>query len=67
MDKYRIIDTAVAFLSAIRHSDDKTLNDAYQVLADRANDSDHAHTYEPYSGICVAIQAEFKRRMLEDA
>lgn len=67
MDKYQIIDAAVAFLHTIRHTNDTTLNEAYQVLACRANDSTYAHTHEPYSGICVAIQAEFKRRELQES
>jgi hypothetical protein len=64
MDHYQIIDLALMFVKAIREADDKTLNAAYQNVANRANDSDFAHTHEPFSGLTVAIQAEFTRRTL---
>lgn len=64
MDRHQITDAAVVFLQRIRHASETELNAAYQLLANRANDSEFAFTHEPYSGICVAIQAEFKRRTL---
>lgn len=66
VDKYSIQDAAIQFLNAVRLADEKTLNDAYQYIATKANTSDHTYTHEPWSGVAVAIQAEFRRRSLAE-
>lgn len=67
MNKSDIIAAATTFLHGIRHADETTLYAVYQVIANRANDSEFAYTHEPWSGIAVAIQAEWKRRILAEA
>lgn len=61
---YSLLDAARSFVSQIRNASDEDLEKVYQVLATNANDSEYASTAEPLSGICVAIQAEFKRRLV---
>jgi hypothetical protein len=62
MTKSDIIDAARALRRMLRDADEDTLNAAYQVIANDANDSKWAYTHEPMSGLAVACQAEFRQR-----
>lgn len=62
-----VLAAARAFLAALRHADEATIDAAYQRLATEANDSDYAQSLEPKQGLCLAIQAEVRRRAHESA
>jgi hypothetical protein len=65
MTRYDILDSATKFLRALRECSEAERNAAYQVIAGRANDSDYGEKAEPYSGLCVAIQAHEQRLWLD--
>lgn len=64
-DHYAILDAVRNLHHLIRESDDETLNKALQEVATWTNNSYYAHTHEPLSGITVAMQSEFRRRVLD--
>lgn len=59
---YELLAAARAFLAALNHADDVTLNAAFQRLATEANESDLATRLEPKQGLCSSFMAEFARR-----
>lgn len=62
---YAILDAATNFVSLVRKATDEELDQVFQVVANRANDSEYASAAEPYSGICAVITAELKRRVVD--
>ena len=64
---YDILDAVRRLHNQIREADDETLNRALQAVATWANNSYYAGTHEPLEGIAVAMQAEFRRRVLDRA
>jgi hypothetical protein len=64
-DKYAIIDAARTLARLLRTADEPTLDAAFQVICNDANNSDYAADYEPLQCICAAFTAEGKRRALD--
>lgn len=51
----------------LKTADERSLNIVYQRIATEANNSDYGQELEPLQGICVAFQAELKRRVYEES
>lgn len=64
MNSEEIITAGYAFVRLLAQASDKDLDAAQSALARHASSSQFASTHEPLSGLCVAIQAEFKKRLL---
>lgn len=65
MNSEEIITAGYAFVRLLAQASDKDLDAAQSALARHASSSRFATaTHEPLSGLCVAIQAEFKKRLL---
>lgn len=61
-DKHSIADAARNFVRLIKEADEKTLDEAFQVLASDANASPYAASLEPMQAMCSAVMAEYQRR-----
>lgn len=64
--RYQILEAANAFLKAIKDAPPVEFDAAYQVLANRTNDSIYAYTHEPHNGLVVAMQAQARQASLYD-
>jgi hypothetical protein len=56
-DKYEIIQLCRQLVAALKGANEVTRNDAYQVIANTANDSDYAAKLEPFSALCTVFHA----------
>lgn len=60
---YKLLEAARTFLRELKTIDEKSFDMTYQRLAMDANDSTFGQALEPLQGLCVAMQAEQKRRL----
>lgn len=61
---HRLVEVATQLAQLLRNATDAELEAAQERIGTLATSSRYASTHEPLSGVCVAIQAEQKRRLL---